>query len=152
MDVEATVREYIDKTVHMSLGTSRDNKPWVSEVHFAYDEDLNLYFCSMKDSRHCLEIEANPCVAGNIVKQHDLTESPHGIYFEGTAALMDSPSERDIERYCSQLKRDAAELAAKLKEGGRGMYKITVNNWYTFGKFGGNENAKNQLVWNAGKK
>jgi len=32
-----------------------------------------------------LELEENPYIAGNIVKQHDLNEYPHALYFEGTA-------------------------------------------------------------------
>ncbi len=67
MDVEKIIREYIDKTIHLSLATSSDNKPWVCEVHFAYDEQLNLYFRSLKSRRHSQEIAKNPNVAGNII-------------------------------------------------------------------------------------
>jgi len=153
MDIEKIVREYLPQIIHMSLGTSKDNKPWVCEVHFVYDEKLNLYFCSKVDTRHCKEIEANPNVAGDIVRQHDLTESPHGIYFEGTAEIIKSPSDEDISRYSDQLKRDAEELKVMLNEdGGRKMYKITVSNWYAFGKFGTDTNKKYHLDWNGGAK
>lgn len=94
MDVEKIVREYIDKSVHMSLGTSQNNKPWVCEVHFVYDDQLNLYFRSLKSRRHSQEIAQNPDVAGNIVKQHALNEYPHAIYFEGEAAIIDDEQER----------------------------------------------------------
>ena len=152
IDVEKIVREYIDKTVHMSLGTSRDNKPWVCEVHFAYDENLNLYFVSMPNTRHCQEIAANPYVAGNIIKQHDLTESPNGIYFEGTAEVMANPSQEDIKRYCGRLSRDVDELKDRLKiPAGHRLYKITVTNWAAFGKFNGISNAKYELEWNGNK-
>jgi hypothetical protein len=43
VNVEDIVREYIDKTIHLSLGTVINNVPWVSEVHFAFDDKLNLY-------------------------------------------------------------------------------------------------------------
>jgi uncharacterized protein YhbP (UPF0306 family) len=76
IDVEKVVREYIDKSIHMSLATSTENKPWVCEVHFAYDDDLNLYWRSKTDRRHSQEIALNPFVAGNIVKQHELTSIP----------------------------------------------------------------------------
>jgi uncharacterized protein YhbP (UPF0306 family) len=153
LDIEKVIREYINKTVHMSLGTSSGNKPWVCEVHFVYDEDLNLYFCSVPETRHCTELTQNPSVAGNIVKQHDITESPNGIYFEGNAALVESPTEKDIERYCSRLGRNVEELTAMLgPDGGRCMYKIEVKNWAAFGKFDGVKNAKYELAWNGGKK
>ena len=43
-EIEKIIREYITKIPHMSLAAVSDNKPWVCEVHFAYDNDLNLYF------------------------------------------------------------------------------------------------------------
>lgn len=147
VDVEKIIREYIDKTVHMSLATVADNKPWVCEVHFAYDEDLNLYFVSKISTRHCQEIEKNSSVAGNIVKQHELAELPNGIYFEGEAEQINASAE-DIKRYCSRLGRDEVELTAWLNEGiERKMYKISVNNWAAFGKFDQETLQKYELEW-----
>src|SRR5204862_27783 len=94
LDIEQIVREYINKSLHMSLATCGGNKPWVCEVHFAYDENLNLYFRSLKTCRHSQEIAQNPNVAGNIVRQHSLEEYPHAIYFEGTAAIIEDEQER----------------------------------------------------------
>lgn len=148
IDVEKIVREYIDKTVHMSLATVKDNKPWVCEVHFAYDDQLNLYFVSKMPTRHCIEIAANPYVAGNIVKQHGLEELPAGIYFEGVAEMLKDPTEDDISRYCSRLGRDKSEVSPQLnEENGRRMYKITVSNWAAFGKFGEEPMRKYVLAW-----
>jgi uncharacterized protein YhbP (UPF0306 family) len=148
MNVEEIIREYVNKTVHMSLATSRDNKPWVCEVHFAYDQDLNLYFVSKLETRHCQEIASNPVVAGNIVKQHELTELPHGIYFEGQAEAITEPTEEDIDRYCQRLGRNSEELAAQLKaKDERAMFKISVKNWAAFGKFDGDALAKYELEW-----
>ena len=31
LDIENIIREYIDKSLHMSLATCVDNKPWVCE-------------------------------------------------------------------------------------------------------------------------
>lgn len=36
INVEQLIQEYIDKSLHMSLATVPDNKPWVCELHFAY--------------------------------------------------------------------------------------------------------------------
>lgn len=144
-DIEKVIREYVTKTVHMSLSTVHDNRPWVCEVHFVYDEDLNLYFVSNTHTRHCQEIAANPNVAGSIVRQHALTEAPNGIYFEGAAKMIEAANE-DIDRYASMLERDADKLAQWLKEDKR-MYKITVNNWATFGNFDGNGHKKYEMTW-----
>jgi uncharacterized protein YhbP (UPF0306 family) len=152
LDIEKAIREYIDGLMHLSLGTATvDGKPWVCEVHFAYDENLNLYFVSKKDTRHCQEIAANSFVAGNIVKQHPLEESPHGVYFEGTAEVVE-PTDAQLEVYCSRLGRDKAELTEQLQERDvRGMYKIAVRNWAIFGKFGLDANHKHKLKWDGGR-
>lgn len=80
-DIEKVIREYLPYVIHMSLATSHGNKPWVCEVHYVFDKDLNLYFMSKSSRRHSKEIEMNEYVAGNIVKQHELGQKPRGVYF-----------------------------------------------------------------------
>src|SRR2546429_174368 len=89
-EVEQIIREYLPGILHMSLGTSKDSKPWVCEVHFVYDNDLNIYFRSKKIRRHSQEIAQNPNVAGNIVEQHPAEQKPRGVYFEGTAEIVEN--------------------------------------------------------------
>ncbi len=79
LDIEKIIREYIDKSPHMSLASVSGNKPWVCEVQFAYDEKLNLYFRSLKSRRHSQEIASNSHVAGNIVRQHELGGLPESL-------------------------------------------------------------------------
>lgn len=135
IDIEKVVRENIDKTVHMSLGTCQDNAPWVCEVHFAYDDDLNLYFRSKPSRRHSQDIAANPNVAGNIVRQHALGEYPLGIYFEGTAELMDPDAiQTAYEVTAKRMSLGEEILEEAAKEDGHKFYKVTVKNWYVFGK------------------
>jgi uncharacterized protein YhbP (UPF0306 family) len=152
MNIEEIIREYIGKSIHMSLGTSRDNKPWVCEVHFVYDQDLNLYFRSLASRRHSEEIAANPFVSGNIVKQHVAGEYPHGIYFEGSAEMMESEEERrKVFHLFTEQGVPEAALADAAKEDGHKFYKITVGNWFAFGKFSGDKGQKYTLPWHGGK-
>ncbi len=153
MDIEGLIREYIEKTVHMSLATVSDDKPWVCEVHFGYDDNLNIYFVSKQTTRHCREIAANKHVAGNIVKQHTLEDSPYGVYFEGYAQIIENPSDEELDRYCTRLKRDKKELQKTLNiDNGHRMYRISVNNWALFGKFSQAPNKKYELAWNNNSK
>ena len=146
-DLEKIVRGLITKTPHMSLATVNGDKPWVCEVHFCYDDDLNLYFVSKETTRHCQEIANNPNVAGNIVKQHPLTEAPNGLYFEGMAKEI-ATTDEEIEQYCTALGRDQSQLKQQLTEpNGRRMYKITVQKWAIFGNIDGNGHAKHELTW-----
>ena len=149
LNLEQIIREYIDKSIHMSFATAKDNKPWVCELHFTYDDDLNLYFRSLKTRRHSLEIAANPFVAGNIVKQHEPSESPHGIYFEGIAKLCDDPTEFPAIYEFFKRRFGSAEtiIEEAKREDGHQFYKVAVSDWCAFGKFGGDSNEKYHLPW-----
>lgn len=154
LDVEKVVREYIGKSLHMSLATSANNKPWVCEVHFVYDDNLNLYWRSKSDRRHSKEIAENPNVAGNIVKQHSLEEYPHAIYFEGVAELVtDELKHPEIaELFIERQIGDSSIIEDAKKSDGHKFYKVTVANWCAFGKFGGDKGQKYTLEWNGGNK
>lgn len=149
MDVEKIVREYIDKTIHMSLATCENNKPWVCEVHFAYDGDLNLYFRSLTSRRHSQEIANNPYVAGNIVKQHLPGEVPNAIYFEGEAELIGNEAQRQkvFPYFQSRFNLKDNILEEANQPDGHQFYKIKVKSWYTFGLFDGPKVQKLKLEW-----
>jgi len=153
MNIESIVREYIDKSFHLSLGTCVDNKPWVCEVHFAYDEHLNLYWRSLKSRRHSQDIAVNPRVAGNIVHQHALTDVPHAIYFEGSAELVTDDAERQrIYPYFKQrLNTSEEKLEEARRDDGHQFYKVTVEKWYAFGQFDGDVVQKYELDWQGGQ-
>lgn len=150
VDVEKIVRENIDTTVHLSLATVKDNLPWVCEVHFAYDDELNLYFRSLPSRRHSQEIAENPNVAGNIIEQHPLEKYPLGIYFEGTAEMLAPGDEQKQAAECikSRLKMGDEIIEDAQNPEGHQFYKITVKNWYVFGKFDGQKGQKYKLEWN----
>jgi uncharacterized protein YhbP (UPF0306 family) len=154
MDVEKIVREYIDKTVHMSLATVRDNAPWVCEVHFVYDADLNIYFRSLKSRRHSQEIASNANVAGNIIDKYALGDPVVGVYFEGTAKLLETSDEQKMAFACFKERLHARDdiLEEAQRADGHQFYKITVANWYVFGRFGKPAGQKYKLVWNGGSK
>lgn len=154
VNVEETVREYINKTVHMSLATVDGDAPWVCEVHFAYDNNLNLYFRSLKSRRHSQEIANSPNVAGNIIDKYALGDAVVGVYFEGTAELLGAGAEQNLAAECikARLKTTTDILAEATHAEGHQFYKITVANWYVFGRFGGESGQKYKLVWNGGNK
>ncbi len=150
MDVEKIIREYIDKSIHMSLATVSNNKPWVCEVHFVYDDNLNIYWRSLTSRRHSQEIAVNPNVAGNIVRQHALSDYPHAIYFEGQAELVTDIDEqqRILPLFVARIGADQSILEEAQKDDGHKFYKIKVKNWNAFGKFGEPKGQKYSLEWN----
>ena len=149
MDIEKTIRDYLPQVIHMSLATCLDNKPWVCEVHFVFDEDLNLYFRSKPDRRHSVEIASNPSVAGNIVTQHKIGEKPRGVYFEGTAERLNDVDEMHpaFTLYCERFDTGLEILEESKTDTGHDFYKITVKNFYLFDSRESNPSKKYELKW-----
>jgi uncharacterized protein YhbP (UPF0306 family) len=136
-DIEKAIRDYLPEVIHMSLSTSINNMPWTSEVHYAFDNDLNLYFISKSSTRHGFEIMANPNVSGTVVKQHELGQKPKGVYFEGTAEALSEINEQGIayQTYNKRFKTDWPwiDKETKLPDGHR-IYKIIISEYYVFDK------------------
>lgn len=134
-EIEQTIREYLPQVIHMSLATVADGRPWVCEVHVAFDDDLNLYWVSWPGARHSQEVAANPRVSGSVVKQHDVEDLARGVSFEGTAEMIEELDENspEFKVYTSRF----PDRAEKLKEAyetredpPRRMYKISVSDYY----------------------
>lgn len=152
MNVEQIIREYLTHVTHLSLATSKDNKPWVCEVHFVYDDSLNLYFRSNSKRRHSVEITSNPHVAGNIIREHEVGEKPQGVYFEGIAEMLSNVDEQH-PAYIASTERfghGPAILEAARTEDGSKFYKIAVDTFYLFDAKESSPSQKYELVW--GKK
>lgn len=148
-DIEKTIREYLPEVIHMSLATCIHNKPWVCEVHYVYDNNLNLYFRSLKSRRHSQEIAINPYVAGNIIKQHAIGEKPQGVYFEGKCILLENVQEDDIayKLYCERFNTNNSILEEAAKPDGHQFYKIEVNTFYIFDSKESSPSQKYQINW-----
>jgi len=148
-EIERIIREYIDQVVHMSLGTCVDNKPWVCEVHFAVDDELNIYFRSVKNSRHGQEILQNPNVAGNIITQHFKNQKIRGVYYEGTAESLPHITEDHpgVQATAKRFGAKSAIQAVKPEDDKPHYFKITVKNWYLFDTYGPAPVGKYQLPW-----
>ncbi len=133
----------------MSLATSANNIPWICEVHFAADNDLNIYFRSKTTRRHSQEIALNPRVAGNIVEPHGLTDKPRGVYFEGTAELLENVDEQHpaYQEYNERLNMGQAILEEAMQDDGHKFYKITVTDFYVFDARESKPSQKYHLPW-----
>lgn len=154
MDVEKAIRDYLPQIVHMSLATCDGDKPWVCEVHFVYDDDLNLYFRSLQSRRHSKEIAKNPNVAGNIIKQHELGNPVRGVYFEGQAEKLDDVTEDSAvyRLFCERLGCGPSILEEARSEAGHAFYKISVEDFYLFDSIESKSSQKYQLPWSPARR
>lgn len=69
----------------MSIATFDEN-PWVATVYYVFDDDLNLYFLSDKETEHVQALMNNPRVACAIFDSSTkLSEVKKGLQVHGTA-------------------------------------------------------------------
>lgn len=147
-ELEQTIREYIPQIIHMSLATVKDNRPWVCEVHFSYDDALNLYFASSIKTRHAQELMENPYVSGNIVTQHHKNQKVRCVDFEGTAQALTSEEAENsaFVAYVNRYGKSEGLLNEIRKDGDFKFFKINVENFYMFDSYGESRD-KHTLPW-----
>lgn len=89
MGIKARILEVLQQTHLMSLATVNEIGPWVSDVVFIYDDDLNIYWMSDPETRHSKSILTNNKVAATITFSTKSKIPNLGIQLEGTAEKLD---------------------------------------------------------------
>lgn len=134
--IEELIREYLKTNNVIQLATCLDNKPWLCNVHFYADDDLNIYWRSLTTRRHSEEIAQNPNVAA-VIKVHENTPEENyiiGMTVEGTAELLAEATDHAIvDAYCQKHGKDA-KTADEIKSGNdpNKFYRITPKNFVVF--------------------
>jgi uncharacterized protein YhbP (UPF0306 family) len=96
MDLKKLIKDYLFEAKIMQLATSIDMQPWVCNVWFAPDEEMNIYWFSSITRRHSDEVTKNPKVAAAIVLPQTPDDAPRGLQLEGTAESL--TNEKDIDK------------------------------------------------------
>lgn len=150
--IERTIRDYIPQIIHMSIASVKDNRPWVCEVHFSFDDELNLYFASSTTTRHAQEFMENPRIAGNIVTQHHKDQKVRCVDFEGTVEALDAEAAEQTAypAYVARYGVSEGLLNQIRRDGEVRFFKITVENYYLFDSYG-DERGKHALAWKGGE-
>lgn len=148
-DIEQVIREYVPEVAHLSLATTVNGAPWICELHFAYDDALNLYFATRPNRRHSLEIEQNKQVAGSIVKQHSEREKVRGVFFEGTVKAITNQDERATayRLFTERFGVDVSLAQSPAAPSERTLYVIAVNKFYVFDSIASEKGEKYELAW-----
>lgn len=89
MDLKARVVEVLKNAHLMSLATVDSTGPWVADVIFVFDDDVNIYWMSDPDCRHSKALLRDARVAGSITVSDKSKQPNLGIQFEGRAEKLD---------------------------------------------------------------
>jgi uncharacterized protein YhbP (UPF0306 family) len=83
-DLKTLIYEYLKTQRLMQVATYGEH-PWIANIFYVHDEDLNLYFVSKKTEKHSIDIAKNPNVSVAIADSHQLLHLPlKGIQLYGT--------------------------------------------------------------------
>lgn len=114
---------------------NEDGSPWVTPVHIVADDDA-VYWFSMEDKQHSLNIARNPKVSLTLFSS-DLSKGPKGVYINGTADKLDvsatTKAKKLLEARIGFIPPSFGEATAyKLKIGELNRGKSTGNCWYFY--------------------
>ncbi len=85
MNLKQEINTYLKTQRLMSVATYGDS-PWIANVYYIHDSDLNLYFLSKNWREHCKAIEINKDVAVAIADSSQPIYKPQkGIQISGIA-------------------------------------------------------------------
>lgn len=82
MDLRKTIEDYLKEKEIMQLATVKDGSPWICTVNYVPDKNLNLYWMSLRNTRHSKELKANPNTAVAILLDD---KNKKCIHIEGVA-------------------------------------------------------------------
>lgn len=125
-DVRQRMKEVLEKTHLMSLAINDEKGPWVTDLVFIYDNNMNIYWMSDPETRHSKAILKNNKVAGSITYSTKSKEPNFGIQFEGVAEQLKGVQYRLLIKHLAKRSYPKPELsdAAKIL-GGDLWYKLT---------------------------
>lgn len=87
----------IKTNIYRTTGSvGSDGVPWVTPLYYAYDEQLNLYWISPKDSWHSKNIQHNSNTSFTCFDSHAPKWTGNAAYM--TLTVKELASERDIAR------------------------------------------------------
>lgn len=80
------VLDFLKTNKMMQVATFGKDHPWIANVYYVFDNDLNLYFLSGEKTLHCRQIAENEKVACAISDSHQgLHDKQIGLQMWGTA-------------------------------------------------------------------
>jgi uncharacterized protein YhbP (UPF0306 family) len=92
-ELRQQILDYLQAHNTMTLATCAGNVPWAATVFYA-SEELNLYFFSAPDSRHCTNLATNAKVAATVQEDYRDWRAIKGVQLEGSVVLVDSMLEK----------------------------------------------------------
>lgn len=88
-DAADFIKQYVGRASVMQLATASGAQPWICSVYCVADSSLNIYWLSLPDRRHSLELAKNPQAAIAVAIKAD--QPVVGFQAEGRAEVVNDP-------------------------------------------------------------
>jgi general stress protein 26 len=89
VDWNQKIKEALERTNIMALSTIGNDGSWTCPVHYTHGSKLELYFQSLKDTKHVANILNDPRVSVAIYHPDALPDGSHlGLQLKGTTKLV----------------------------------------------------------------
>lgn len=126
-DTKALIHSYLSECTLMQLATSRNDQPWICNVWFTADKQMQIYWFSADHRRHSQEILNNDKVAATIVRPYTTLEIPSGLQLQGKSTMV--TDKREITKVFELFKKKQFSIQSvidTMKESGKSFhfYKI----------------------------
>lgn len=120
-------KKIISENIYMTIATAtKDGRPWISPVFFAYNENYNLFWVSNKDSLHSRLVRDNPQVAIVIFNSQAPEGEGDGVYFESTVIELEDKNEikQAIELLGKRVTKEEFKVKRIEEVTSEGVWKI----------------------------
>lgn len=123
--------QILSRIQYATLATaSKTGKPWNSPVAYVYDDELNLYWFSDKQSQHSQNVRENNNVFIVVYDSTVPEGQGRGLYIEAQALEVDDPDEVIKARKIKKGDHHTANPQEFLSDAGRRVYRaIPQNVW-----------------------
>ena len=102
--------EIINKVLYITIASvSKDSQPWNSPVYSGFDEDLNFYWSSDKESQHSKNVRDNGKVFLVIYDSTAPESTGEGVYVQAKAQELGENDEIQVARRVTQTRKGQAD-------------------------------------------
>ena len=107
MELRKLIKQYIEEKEIMQLATVSDGNPWICTVNYVFDEDLSLYWMSLRSTRHSKELKIDPRTAVAILVESKEKKCIHleGSSYEVPKENLEFANKLYADRYGNKPKR-----------------------------------------------
>lgn len=123
--VKKRIKEVLENGYLLSLGTTDEGSPWVSDLRYVPGDDSKIYWMSDPNCRHSKAIEKNSQVSATIEINYKFGTPNLGVQISGTARKLSKLEFRLAAKYLTRRDKPEPTKAMKILRNGYYWYELS---------------------------